>query len=205
MKNFLNFFKRSNRINRVQLLVKIVNYEIFDEVFMPLPGVPRVQPHWEYSSTKGTILIDLGDDIVSYLNNNPEWEFSFCDLFDLKNKESSHLISVDLDIFKGFSIFYMFINYTMDNRDYINFYDETSTLDKLDFNRKNFKNQEYSNCQVFIQSIKRFNYNNDITEFVKSLTNNPSLITPEIILLYIHHNMDIKDLLLKIVKVNLKK
>jgi len=204
MKNFLNFFKKPNKINKVELLVKIVDYEIFDEVFMPLPGVPRVQPHWEYLSNKGTILIDLGEDIVDYLNNIPEYEFTFCDLFELRDKRS-HLISVDLNSFKGFGIFYMFIDYTMDNKNYINFYDETSTINSLDFTRKNFKNQEYTNSRFYIQSIKRFNYDEDVTQFVKSLTNNPTLITPEIILLYSHHNIDLNDLMLKIVKVNLKK
>jgi len=201
MKNFLNFFKKHDQINRVELFIKIVDYEIFDQVFMPLPGVPRVQPHWDYYSNKGVISIDLGTDLVDYLNTVKDFRLTFDKIMDLRNTYG-HLVTIDHNIFKGFSVFYTVVHYTMDNRDYINMYDESSTMDSRDFIRKNFKNIEYANCKAFVQSMKRFSYIDNITDLVRSLSNNPTTITPELILLYSPHNMDIKDLLLKIVKVN---
>jgi hypothetical protein len=201
MKKILNFFKKHDRINRIELFIKIVDHKRFDEVFMPLPGVPRVQPHWDYYPNKGVISVDLGTDLVDYLNTTKIYRETFDSLMDLENTDG-HLGTINPDIFKGFSIFYVVIHYTMGNRDYINIYDESSTIDSRDFIRKNFKNIEYANCKAFVQSMKRFSYNDDVTDLVRSLSNNPTTITPELILLYSPHNMDIKDLLLKIVKVN---
>jgi hypothetical protein len=183
-----NFFKKSNKINRATLLIKISDYTLFNETFQG-----KFQPHWEYHN--GIIKIDLGNDIVKFLNKRP---FKFNTEFLLNLKEfGEYLSTVDLDIFKNFAMIYLYIEYTL-GKDYINFYSLADEINSQDFCTKSFKNQEYSICQAFVQSMKNpLIFNHDFTRNIQLFVNNKTKISTEVVLLYYNYNLD--EVILKII------
>jgi len=195
--DILNIFKKKNKINKIYLIVKITNYEIFDETFMPLPGVSRVQPHWEYFSDKGVIKIDLNQEIVDFLNHST-FNYTFDELFAIKFDED-YLITIDKSCFTEFSNLILYVEYTLNNQDYINFYRETDTICSQDFTTKNFKNQQIFNCKAYIMSIKSNLLEIDITDYIKLFVNNKNEIPIEIFLLYYNINMNLNNMLLKLI------
>jgi hypothetical protein len=204
--DILKFFKKRdlvNKINNIDLIIKITNYEIFDEIFMPLPGVPLVQPHWVYYDNKGIIKINLGKEIVLFLNKQKGcYDYSFNNLFELKEKYKDtyeHLITVDLNVFKDFSKMFITVDYTFNNKEYTNFYYENDIILSKDFTTKNFKNEEYSFSKAYIMLIKSNVLSENITDYFKRFLNNKQKITPEIILLNYNINISLDELVLKLI------
>jgi len=193
--DFLNFFKKTNKINKVYLIVKITNYELFDEEFMPLPGVARVQPHWEYFPDKGVIKIDLNQEIVDFLNKQHLFKYTFDELFELKIFEE-YLITIDKCLFKDFSELFIYIEYTLDNKPFINFYSQNDTIESLDFTTKNFKNNElnFIKAKLIINSIFL-----DITDYIKLFANNKNEVTQETMLLNYNIDAKLNEMFLKLI------
>jgi hypothetical protein len=187
--DFLNFFKKKDKINKIYLVAKITNYEIFDEQFMPLPGGSRVQPHWEYFADKGVIKIDLNQDIVNFLNQST-FDYTLDELFKLKNNQD-FIITVDIPLFKEFSELFIYVHYSLNGQDFINFYSQNDLICLKDFKIRHFKN-EFKFAQLHFGLI-----NLDITDYLKLFSNNKKEVTQELLLL--NYNIDAN-----LEKVNLK-
>jgi hypothetical protein len=186
--DLFNFFKKSNKINRATLLIKITDYYTFNEIFEG-----KFQPHWEYRN--GVIKIDLGTDIVKFLNKR-KYKYNTEFLLNLK-EAGEYLSTVDLDLFKNFAAIYLYVEYTL-GKDYINFYHLSDEINSQDFQTKSFKNQEYSICKAFVQSMKTpLRLNDDFTRNIQLFVNNKNKITTEVVLLYYNYNLD--EVILKII------
>ena len=185
--DFLNFFKKKDKINKIYLVAKITNYEIFDEQFMPLPGGSRVQPHWEYFPSKGVIKIDLNQEIVNFLNGCT-FNYTLDELFRLTD-----LITIDIPLFKDFSKLFLYIEYSLNNQDFINFYSENDLICSQDFKIRNFKNEfKFAKLQFDLISL-------DITDYLKLFSNNKNEITKELLLLNYNIDANLEKINLKLI------
>ena len=173
-------------IKNVYLLIKITDYKKFDEIF-PDNGSSKVQPYWTYHDKKGVIKINLGNNITKFLNKQQSFEYIIDDFLELK-KNNKYLIDIDINTFKPFGEYFIYIDYILDNKFYTNVYtisDEILSTQFLYKNSKSFKYNFYHNYNFI-----------DINPFL----NNDKPITPEHILLYndtINKNLDNVKILIK--------
>jgi len=152
--------------NKATLVIKL-NTQL--PMFLP--------PYWRCSKNK--IIIDLPNEIMDVLFNSEKEEYSFLELMETKNKIGEYIVTLDLQYLKTLGNLYLYLNYTYENRKYINVYSEYSIIKNSDF----ISSKEYV-PDILSVSLK---YNNNKTEYLTIHTNkflrNETIITPEILLL----------------------
>jgi hypothetical protein len=162
---------------KIFLVCKINDQNEFDEIFPKLKNksASRVQPMWDYYEQKGVIKIDLEEKI----NESIYYK-------DFLNKLDE---TYDIPFFQGFSELFIYVHYTIENKEYINVYDQNCFIDMNDFKLNNTElSKKYNN--IICATI---NYNQKmeyITKYFKMFLNNKIDITPELILLH-YDNLDI--------------
>lgn len=188
----------NNKINKINLLCKITNESLFNEIF-PNKKLPIF---WNYSNKKNVIKIELPIELLNKLNNEeyPEiTDYSFNKLLDttsiINNNISDFIVTVDHKLLKKFSDIYLYFHYSLDNKSYINIYSEKNTIKLTDFKIPN--NNDYFNkivcCTLKQNNKEKTHY---VTKHVKKFINNNinTKITPELIF------MDYPELNINIIK-----
>jgi len=188
--NFLNAFHSIKKkkqieqtiglINSIKFVCNITDINCFNELFPDRHNCNKVQPYWEYCPNKQTVTINMDHDLVGYLNNYENINISFFDIFNFHNNS---LTTLDLAFFEKFGKCYIYINYNVDNKDFINIYKGGSIISHEDFVLKDTPlSRKYSNliCATAILSNK----NEYITKYFKMFLNNASLTPREIFMIY---------------------
>jgi len=172
VKIYHQFHKHSNKpkdkLLNVYLVSKITDYDTFDEEFPVIDNVQRVQPQWKYFDNKNVIKIKI---------HNPVFIDEVMNCNDFLN-------TTDLDIpfFKTFSELFVYVHYTVDDKEYINVYPEQSSINTFDFKIKETElSKKYSSmiCATINQNDKPIY----ITKYFKMFMNNKLPITTEMLLL----------------------
>lgn len=194
------YFKKCDQIHTVELVVKITDNDKFNEIFPDIENVSKVQPFWTYHDRKGVIKIDLGMDIVDFLNKlirvDQTFDYTIKDLINLRYN-GKHLISVYFDFFKQFGELFIYITYYLNNEEFINVYNERDFILSTQFLYKNSKTNNIilNYCCTDDHLENRF----FVTDYLKKFMNNDNSITPELVVL--HHdklNINTDFLLFKI-------
>ncbi len=183
-------------IKKMDFICKITDNEMFNIIFPEYDNVPKVQPGWTYHPDKQVIKIDLNQEIVEYLNSLEIFEYNFDELFLIKQtkqeqeqkQEDNYLIDIDYELFKSIGNCYIYIEYTINNKDYINVYKKGNEILSTQFEYLN-NNKETK----FVIYSKNKDTPNDITDYFNKFINNDIILTPEEILIYddtITHNLE---------------
>ena len=113
-----SWFSPEVKHDKIILICKINDDDLFNGYFPEFENVmSRVQPMWEYSQEKKCIKIKLEDTILT--NCLVE---QFLDTLDL-----------DIPFFESFCDLYLYIDYTINSKRYINVYQKGSTINLDDF------------------------------------------------------------------------
>ena len=143
-----------------------------------------MQPIWEYYSNKRIIKIPLDDDFVDYLNSISDYSIHFNDFMNLKRK-NEHYVTLDIPFFETFGEVFLYVKYSVNDRNYINIY---SDFDKICSDDFKIVNTEFKNFMENIicasvdykkDSKKKTEY---ITNYTKMFVNNTIHLTPELLL-----------------------
>jgi hypothetical protein len=190
---------KSEIVNETEftIVLKIKNKDLFNEHFKKLP------PYWVYLNKKGSIHYSLNnnEELINNLitNNTP---LSIKELLDLKDSKGQYFITLDIPLLNDIFDFYIFINYKVDNKNYINIYTENDIIDPSDLYSQHFFNIKE---EVIATSLK---YGKNKTEYLtlhynKFIRNQNIELTPELLLLnYTSLNENLKDSKLYIIKKN---
>ena len=170
------------------IVLKIKNKELFNEHFKKLP------PYWIYLHKKGSIhySINNSDELIKKLITNT-FPLSIKELLDLKDSKGQYFITLDIPFLNDIFDFYIFINYKVDNKNYINIYTENDIIDPSDLYSQQFFNKKE---EVIATSLK---YGKNKTEYLtlhynKFIRNQNIELTPELLLLnYTSINENLKD------------
>jgi len=176
-------------INSVTFLCKITDHDAFDILFPTYTNISKVQPGWTYIPDKNVIKIDLGNEIVNYLNKVPFFEYFFEDFFSIQQED--YLIDIDYDIFKIIGESYIYIEYTMDNKSFINVYKKPNEILSTQF--------QYMNLHMQVDSASYCK--SECKKYINLFLNNDNDITPEDMFLYDDNiKNDLKENTLEIIK-----
>jgi hypothetical protein len=136
-------------------------------------GKHRTQPHWDYYPNKQVIKIEI-TDMEKITNYDDFLEHS----------------GLDLELFKSFSDLWIYMHHFVDNKEYINVYENNS---------KNYENNSKNNgtddiiCAIFHTPQKEYY----VTKYLKMFQYNDNLTTEHLLLYY--DELDRLDATLKIV------
>jgi len=166
-------------INKIYLICTITNKRTFNGFFPD--GI--VQPSWEYKPNKNVIKIDLGKDIVNILNQQEIYEYTVEEFLMLDE------IDVDPVFFGDFGKISIYVEYTFEQKRYINFYHYYDTIMDTHFLYKNSKTFDAFYTTIEYHTEKGY-HSMDITEFTNLFTNNDNPITFEAIMLF--HDLDVQ-------------
>jgi hypothetical protein len=165
--NFLKLFNKPDQIHKVYLVAKITDFDKFNEIFPDIANVSKVHPFWIYHDKKGVIKIDLGMDIVIFLNKyikfNETFEYTLKEFIDIKYN-GKNLVDIYSEFFQSFGKLFIYVEYQLHNKEYINVYTEHDTILSTQFL---YKNSKESKCL-----------------YLKKFLNNDTPITPELVFLY---------------------
>jgi hypothetical protein len=187
-----------SKINSISFVCHINDIERFDEVFPDYHNIYKVQPNWLYFDKKQIVKIDLGMEIVKYLNDimDETFEFTIEQFFELK-ENNEYIIDINTELFKEFGEIYLYVNYSIDGLDYINVYTKDDEILSTQFEYTNIKNKTLKCTIKYTENDK--NFVEDITEYFKCFTNNDIPITLEMLLYnYDNLNISLQPLLLKL-------
>jgi hypothetical protein len=154
---------------KVVLVCKIVDLELFDEYFPVLNTKTRVQPSWEYSKSKQIIKIEISE----FDFNKP---VSFEEFLDTTG--------IDIEFFETFCKMCLYVHYFIENREYINIYQSKQIIDNKDFELKETElSRRYEKliCAIFNNGNEQEIY---ITRYFKMFLNNNYPISTQQILSY---------------------
>ena len=218
----------TNLIKSIHFVFKITDHDAFNEYFKNnRTNNITLQPKWDFYKLKNVIKIQLDDDFIDYLNTNligtkgtkgtngtkgtkgtnGTNEISFNDFINIKNNKE-YYVTLDIPFFESFGQVYLYVNYKLNDKRYINVYNTTSTISSSDFSSttelsntnlfKSFFNNVLCSTITYKTTLKlKTEYT---TNYFKMFTNNPDkvIITPEILLI----NYDNIDVDLNIVSLN---
>jgi hypothetical protein len=181
----IGFFHRNSppksMEKKVFLVCNITDLELFDEHFPVLNTKYRVQPSWEYSKSKQTIKIELT-------------EFDFSNAIGFT--EFLDTTGIDIEFFETFCQMSIYIHYFVENREYINVYQNNEIIDPQDFNLTETElSKRYRNliCAIFNNGMEIY-----ITRYFKMFLNNKYPLKIEQLLIY-NDNIDSINGTLKLV------
>jgi hypothetical protein len=183
-----------NIIKDVYIVIKINDFEKFDEIFPDNDNL-KLHPSWIYLDKKGIIKINVGTEIVEYLNKQKLFEYTIDDFLDLK-ENNEYLIDIDIKTFKPFSDYFIYIDYNLHNKKYTNFYNKSDQILSTQFLYKNSKNFDAMYITIEYETEKGY-HSMDITKFIKLFTNNDTAITIESMMLFHHLNVEIDNCIYK--------
>jgi len=192
--------KNNCSIKSIHFISHIKDHTLFNDTFPDYTNVYKVQPGWNYFNKKNSIKINLGNEIVNYLNTylsvDDSFEFTYDQLFNLK-EFGNFLIDIDINLFKIFGDGYIYINYLIDNKEFINVYTQHDEILSSQFQYYTFQSNEL--VKVLLTDTNYQDQKEDITEYYKMFLNNDAWLTPEQILLnYDSLNKNIEETKLKI-------
>jgi hypothetical protein len=121
----LHIKKDSQNVNKSFLLFFINNETLFRENF----PYGKLQPGWEYNELNKYIKIDLDDAFMDYVDKN--------NLFIEVNQLLLEQVTLDIPFFETFSTPILYVQYSLDDKKYINCYNMDSVLGYLDFTTEN--------------------------------------------------------------------
>jgi hypothetical protein len=154
--------KPKSLINDIYVLCKIKDLKLFSELF---PN-GEIQPQWDYYKGKNTIKIKvtnkLDDDIIT------------CEDF-LENT------GLDIALFRQFSELFVFVHYTVHEKEYINVYSVDDHIDIFDFKIKPIKFNYTNLICVSINVHGKYEY---ITKYFKMFLNNELPVQVDLLLSY---------------------
>lgn len=194
---FIRYIYRTKKTKTktIDFVCKINDDILFNNLF---PN-HKVQPSWDYFNDKKVIKIKI--DQYDFNLNNP---ITFEDLFKITD-DDDYMISLDLPFFKNLGDVYIYINYTINDKKYINIYQPGDTVKKSDFilNKTPFaKNFITGHIKYKHQNTDVIKYKY-ITDYIKCYLNCPTKITPELIFLnYDNLNLDLSKIKTVIVNKN---
>jgi len=172
-------------IKNIYFVFKITDEESFDEYFKKNEkNNITLQPIWEYYSNKRIIKIPLDDDFVDYLNGISDYSIHFNDFVNIKSK-SEYYVTLDIPFFQTFGEVFLYVKYSIDDRNYINIYSDSDKICSDDFkivntDFKNFmENIICASVEYKKDSKKKTEY---ITNYIKMFVNNTIHLTPELLL-----------------------
>ena len=112
-------------VTKTFLICKITDVDVFKELFPVLKNknASRVQPMWDYYENKKVIKITLDTPFIDEY-------ISYSEFLNVLDSE------YDIPLFESFSKLYIYVHYTINNKEYINVYSENSHINILDFNSK---------------------------------------------------------------------
>jgi hypothetical protein len=203
-----NTLQEEGKIKDIFFISKITNQEVFNENFKNnVKNNVTLQPVWDFYERKNVIKIPLDQDFIKFLNTINDYEVSFQDFINIKNKDE-YYVTLDIPFFESFSDVYLYINYTIDDRNYTNVYNKNYNICSNDFkmNKNSFKTF-YNNI---ICSSFEYKKNNKVkieyaTNYAKMFTNNPDKvkITPEILIInYDKINVSLNEVKFKTITLN---
>jgi hypothetical protein len=158
--------KIKSKNNKVYLVCKIIDHELFNDYFPVRNTKSRVQPHWEYNVSKGVFKINLED---------PNLE---CEVKELLDRSG-----LDIEFFESFCELSVYVNYFHENLEYINIYQTSEKILPEDLNVKETRlSRKYKNivCATFNMDGKTVY----LTKYLKKFLNNTKDITIEQMLNY---------------------
>ena len=164
LRNFLTFINTSskiskiNQINNVYFICKITNKAAFNDYFPE----GTVQPYWEYYPENSTIKIKLDQDLVDYLNKT-ELDINVGSILSF-----SKYITLDYAFFQKIGELYMYVCYTLNEKEYINVY---TPCDKI--LSSHFKETNNTRETPSVVCLKTNGFNKYITGLYKKFLNNP--------------------------------
>jgi hypothetical protein len=169
---FKNKIKENENISKIDFIVKITDETLFEEIFHG-----KLQPGWKYFSNKKILKIELPEDILDFINTKID-TIKVSDLFELKEIEEEHLISLDVPLFESFGKIYLYFTYFIDSQKFINVYTPDMNISKSDFS------MSYSNYDnILCASLKYKNKIEYISNYYKLFFNNGQTLTPEILIM----------------------
>ena len=190
-------------ISTIDFVFKITDNNSFEEYFKNNEkNNITLQPLWDYYKKKQVIKIQLDEDFINYLNKN-EYKISFHDFINLKN-DNEFYVTLDIPFFEAFGDIYLYINYRINNKKYVNVYKPSDEIHSNDF-LNIINNGEADNiiCSSFEYSTSakvKFEY---MTNYLKMFFNNKRHITPELLLLnYDKLDIQVSDLKLNVITVH---
>jgi hypothetical protein len=166
-----SWFSRKVQHDKIILICKIIDDDLFNGYFPEFENVmSRVQPMWEYSQEKNCIKIKLEEPLLTNCLIQ-----EFLDTLDL-----------DIPFFESFCDLYLYIDYTINSKRYINVYEKGCTI-----NLDDFKLHETSLMTKYKNILWAIvNKNIYITRYFKMFLNNRNPVTCEMIELYSKYNFD---------------
>ena len=189
-------------IKNIHFVFKITDEESFNEYFKNNEkNIITLQPIWEYYANKRVIKIPLDDYFIDYLNSISDYSILFNDFMDLKRK-SEHYVTIDIPFFEKFGEVFLYVKYSVNDRNYINIYSNSDKICSDDFK---IVNTEFKNFMENIicasveykkDSKKKTEY---ITNYIKMFVNNTNDLTPELLL----NNYDKLDVDLDSINLNI--
>jgi len=166
---------RNHFIQSVYFVCEITDFDMFNTLFPDYPNTHKVQPGWIYKN--GTIKINL--DIANYLNSLGFFEYFYNDFFNIK-KNGEYCIDIDVELFKQFGNTYIYIEYFLNKRHFINVYTYGDEILSTEFQYTNSNSNSNSNFYYLMYEDKEI----DITEYFCLFLNNDKPLTLKKILLY---------------------
>jgi hypothetical protein len=172
-------------IKNIYFVFKITDEESFNEYFKNNEkNNITLQPIWEYYSNKRIIKIPLDDDFVDYLNSISDYSIHFNDFVNIKSK-SEYYVTLDIPFFETFGEVFLYVKYSVNDRNYINIYSGSDTICSDDFKivntdfKKFMENIICASVEYKKDSKKKIEY---ITNYIKMFVNNITDLTPELLL-----------------------
>jgi len=164
-------------VSEVSFVVKVTNNSLFNEIFHQ----KFFQPGWKYFNNKNTLKIELPEDTIKEIKESLTSDMTINELFDIKDKDSEYIMSLDLPLFESFGKVYMYFTYYIDSQKFMNVYSLTDTISKSHFNVIKMENPfENVLCASVKCANKKIEY---VTNHLKLFSNNRTSLTPELMLL----------------------
>jgi hypothetical protein len=181
--------KITNGISKINLVLKITNQELFDELLQPLPN------WWKYFPEKKVIKVELHQELIDFIDNHDSLTFE--EVLESVDKNDDHIITLDIPLFKTIGEIYLYVTYFVDSQKFINVYSQGSYITSNDFKTK----EQNGIDNILCSSVKYDKKTEYITNYLKLFYNTYSSLTPELLLLnYDKINTDLKSTSLLIIK-----
>ena len=160
-----------NEINNICFICKITDTKLFNSLFPD----GKVQPYWDYYPETGVIKIKLDQDLVNFVN-----KIELSDPLVISTLLSfSKYITIDYQFFQKMGDIFVYFEYHLDGKDYINVYTPCNEITNNHFTELNSR-YEIPACVCF----KYPDYTRYITNYYKKFINNFYPITPTHLVLF---------------------
>ena len=143
-----------NGIDKVYLICKPKD-ECFDE--------PLNNQESTYFKNKNVIKVLLDNELINYLNYEIEYSYSFDELLNVCDVNNDFIIIQDIPYFQSIGDIYLYFEYYINNRKYINVYNSNNIIDYRDF--LVVKNIDNPLIKAYIEKSHGINLTNELRMF----------------------------------------